>query len=95
MGVFHFHAVFDAQHALLDLVQLSAMCVLEDQGLAHAQRLAVHLEHLLTLIILDPEVIADGNHLLAHLVVVAATARTPIWRSSWRSSRLFRIVLLL
>ena len=53
------------------------MGVFEDQGLAHAQRLAVHLVDLLTFIVLDPEIVADGDHLLAHLVVVAAAARSP------------------
>jgi len=28
-------------------------------------------------LILDPEIIADGDHLLAHLVAVAAAARSP------------------
>jgi hypothetical protein len=31
----------------------------------------------LTFIVLDPEIIANGSHLLAHLVVVAAAARSP------------------
>jgi hypothetical protein len=66
------------------------MGVLKDQGLAYAQRLAIHFEDLLTTIILDPEIVANRDHLLAHLVVVASTAWspeltivTPFFSSSW------------
>jgi hypothetical protein len=44
------------------------------EGFADAQRFAVHLEGLLTLVVLDPEVLADGHHLLPHAVARAATA---------------------
>jgi hypothetical protein len=51
--------------------------IFEDQGLAHTQRLAVDLEDFLTALVLDPEIVPDGDHLLAHLVAVAASARSP------------------
>ena len=53
------------------------MRVLKDQGLAHAQRLAVYLERFLALLVLDPEIIADSHHLLPHLVAVPPAARSP------------------
>jgi hypothetical protein len=78
MRSFDLHAVFDAHHTLLDLAQLVAMGIFEDQGLAHAQSLAIHLVNFLPVLILDPEIIADRHHLLAHLVAVAtSTARPP------------------
>jgi len=74
---FDLHAVFDPQHAFLDLGQLAAVRIFENQRLAHAQCLAVHFEDLLPVIILDPEVVTNGSHLLAHLVAVAASVRSP------------------
>ena len=44
------------------------------QGLADAQGLAVHLEDPLAAAVLDPEVVADGDQLLAHLVVLGRAA---------------------
>lgn len=73
---FNLHAVFNAQHTLLHLGKLIAVRVFEDQGLSHAQRLAVDFEYPLALLVLDPEIVAYGDHLLAHLVAVAPTAPT-------------------
>jgi hypothetical protein len=71
---FDLYAVLDAQNAVLDLTQLVAMCVLEDQGL---ECFTIHLEHFQSVIILNPEVIADGDHLLAHPVAIAPSTRSP------------------
>ena len=75
LGSFDLHAVLDAQLALLDLGQLSAVRVFEDKCRSHTHRFAVHFEYFLSLVVLDPEVIANSHHLLAHLVAVSATAR--------------------
>src|SRR5207248_9489998 len=69
-GALDFHAVLDAQHALLDLGQHRAAAVFEDEGLAQTQGLAIHFEDLLTAVVFDPEIIADGHQLLSHLIVV-------------------------
>ena len=58
--------VADAELALLDPGQLVARGVLEDEGLSNAQRLAVDLVDPLAPIVLDPEVVADRQQLLAH-----------------------------
>jgi hypothetical protein len=64
---YDFHALPDAQHPFLDLAQLMPVHVLEQDGLADPQRLAVELERPLATIVLDHIVIADGDHALAHL----------------------------
>jgi hypothetical protein len=53
------------------------MGIFEDQGLAHPQGLPVYLEHSLAVFILDPEIVANSHHLLAHLVAVAPATRSP------------------
>jgi hypothetical protein len=58
------------QLAFLDLAKFVAMRILKFQGLAHAQRFAIHFEGFLTLRVLDPEIVADRNQFLAHLVAV-------------------------
>src|SRR5215471_3793083 len=65
------HAVLDPQHALLDLAQFVTVHVLEPDGLAYPQRLAVQLEHALAPVVLDHVVVPDGDHALAHLVARA------------------------
>ena len=46
--------------------------ILEHEGLAQADRLAVDLEHPLALVVLDPEVVTDGEQLLAHEKALAS-----------------------
>ena len=58
--------VADGQLALLDPRDLAAGGILEDEGLAQADRLAVDLVGPVALLVLDPEVVADGEELLAH-----------------------------
>ena len=60
----------------------------EIQGVANAHGFAVDLKGLLTLAVFNPEVVADRNQLLSHLVaaVTATTARTPILASILSSS---------
>ena len=48
--------------------QLMPVDVLEHDGLADPESLAVQLEHTIATIILDHVVVADGDHALAHLV---------------------------
>jgi hypothetical protein len=57
------------EHALLDLHQLRAAGVLEDQRLPQSQGLAVDLVDPLAAVVLDPVVIADRDQLLAHFTV--------------------------
>jgi hypothetical protein len=63
------HPVADAELLLLDRVHLLARDSLEDERLAQAKRLPVHLEHPLAACVLDPEVVADREHLLPHPVL--------------------------
>ena len=53
--------------------------VLEVEGVAHAQRLPVHAEDPVTLVVLDPVVLADRDQLLPQLV--AACRRAPVPQS--------------
>src|SRR6478735_4972826 len=62
------HGVAHAQLALLELEQLVAACVLEDEGVADPHGLAVHLERASALLVLDPGVVADRDQLLPHPV---------------------------
>jgi hypothetical protein len=48
--------------------------VFEDKCRSNTHSLAVDFENFLSLVVLDPEVIANADHLLAHLVAVSATA---------------------
>ena len=70
--------VADAQLALLDPRDLVARGVLEDEGLPEANRLAVDLVGPLALLVLDPEVIADRQQLLAHEKPLASGSIPPI-----------------
>src|SRR6516225_9071782 len=56
------------QHALLDLAQFAAVHVLEPDGLADPQRLAVQLEGVLAAIVFDHVVVSNGDHALAYLL---------------------------
>src|SRR6185436_16141050 len=58
--------VADAQLALLDAGDLVAAGVFEHEGLAQADRLAVDLVGPVPAVVLDPEVVADREQLLAH-----------------------------
>jgi hypothetical protein len=77
MQTFDLHTVFDPQHAFLDFGQLVAVRIFEEQGLAHPQRFAIDFEYSLPLLVLDPEIIAYGDHLLAHLVAFASPTWAP------------------
>ncbi len=63
-----------AELLLLDRRYLVAVTVLEDEGVADPQGLAVDLVDALALVVLDPRVIADRNELLLDLE--APTARS-------------------
>ena len=65
------HLVADGELLLLDLRQVGAVGVLQDERLSQPRRLAVDLEDLVTVGVLDPEVVADGEDLLAHLETLA------------------------
>jgi hypothetical protein len=78
--------VAHAQLLLLDRVQLFTGGALEYERLPDPERLAVDLERLLAF---DPEVVADREHLFAHLVVGSAVVTaTQQWHraSSFRAS---------
>src|SRR5574340_364020 len=79
--VLDLHLVAHAQLLFLDGEQLLAGRALEHEGVAHPERLAVDLEHLLT-VLLDPEVVADRKHLLAHLVLRSRSR--PVTKKSHR-----------
>jgi hypothetical protein len=57
----------------LNSAQFTALRILKEQRLSNAQRLAVDLESPLSGVVLNPEVIADGEEALAHPIVVVAT----------------------
>jgi hypothetical protein len=63
----------------------------------YPQRLAVHLERAVTATVLDPEVVADRQHLLAHLEVLLTAVLSPaflhpVTQSHGSSSRVVFIV---
>jgi hypothetical protein len=73
------HRAADVQHPVLDVDDLVAVGVFEDERRAGAHRLAVDLEHLLAVVVLDPVVVTDREQLLAHhklpsIVVVSEQA---------------------
>src|SRR5262249_46526099 len=68
------HRVADVQHLRLDLVELVAARVLEDQRLAYAECLAVDLAQPLAVLVLDPVVVADRHQLLPHAEDAGAAA---------------------
>src|SRR3954463_308840 len=68
VAVLDLHAVAHPQHALLDLEQLMAGRILQNQGVPHSQRLAVDLERAPALLVFDPVVVTDGDQLLPHSV---------------------------
>ena len=78
---FDLHAVPQMQHPFLDLAQLTAVHVLEQDGLPDPQRLAVQLEDMLALLVLDFVVVADGEHALAHLVPRGHAVEAPLFPS--------------
>ena len=61
MSVLDLHAIFDAQHSFLDFAQHLAIGILKVECIAHAHRLAINLEDLLTTIVFDPKIVADGD----------------------------------
>src|SRR3954447_19657505 len=75
------HLVADGQALLLDRVELLAVRALEHERLPEPQRLPVDLEGLVLVLGLDPVVVADREHPLAHpvpgpaIVVAAAEER--------------------
>jgi hypothetical protein len=73
-GTFDGHGVPDGQQPLLDLAQLGAVHILEEERVAHAQHLAVDLEGAAAVLILDPEIVAEGNQLFSHLVAGGGSA---------------------
>jgi hypothetical protein len=58
--------VADAELALLDPGNLASGAIFENEGLSQANRLAVDLVSPFAAVVLDPEVIADRQQLLAH-----------------------------
>ena len=52
-GALDFHAILDAQHALLDIGQLRTSAVLENERLTHSQGLTIHFEYLLTAVVFN------------------------------------------
>ena len=66
--VFDFHCLLDGQPTLLYLTQLVSIHILENERFSQAQCLAVHFEDFLAVLVLDPEIIADGEELLADFV---------------------------
>jgi hypothetical protein len=74
---FDLHAVLDVQHPFLDLDQLAPVHVLEHNGLADPQRLAVELVHALAALVFDLVVVADRDHALAHLVARGLLVKAP------------------
>src|SRR6185436_5536022 len=67
-GALDHHLVADAELALLDLRDLVATGILEDERVPEAHRLAVDPEGAVALLVLDPVVVSDRDQLLAHLV---------------------------
>jgi hypothetical protein len=57
---------------LLHLEELDAGRIFDDEGVADAQGLTVHLEDALALIVLDPLVVPYREELLAHPVLRAS-----------------------
>src|SRR6185437_10581935 len=78
---FDLHAVPHMQHPFLDLAQLTAVHVLEQDGLPDPQRLAVQLEDMLALLVFDFVVVADGDHALVHLVPRGDAVEAPFFPS--------------
>ena len=62
------HRVADVEKLLLNLVELGSGGILEHERVPEAQDLAVDLERALARVVLDPVVVADREHLLAHPV---------------------------
>ncbi len=74
---FNLHAILDTQLAFLNLDEFVAAGVLKNHSVAHAYRFAIDLERLVAMLVLDPEIIADCGHFLAHLIAIALTAWSP------------------
>ena len=79
--------VADGQLALLDPRDLVARGVLEHEGLAQAKGLAVDLVGPLALLVLDPEVVADRQQLLAHEKPLADLLVAAIAQEAHRPTR--------
>src|ERR1700733_10848124 len=87
-AAFDLHRVADVELLLLDLEQLLAGRALEDERAPDPGRLAVDLECALAALGLDPEVVADREQLLAHLVaraglLVVSVKKTHLLLLSW------------
>jgi len=61
----------DTAKPLLDFANDNVLGIAEYQGVAHAQRLAIDFEYTLPLVVLNPEVVTNGDELLDHAV--------PLW----------------
>src|SRR5260221_1908135 len=79
-GSLDHHRILHPQHALLDLAELTPVWVLEDERVAHAQCLAVHLEGVLAAISVNVEIVPDRDQTLAHLIARGVPA-TPKGRA--------------
>ncbi len=53
--------ILDAHQLLLDFAQGLPLHILKEEGVAHAEHLAVDLEGPLARLVLDPEIIAEGD----------------------------------
>jgi hypothetical protein len=62
------HRIADGQQAFLDGAERIAVQVFEYQRLADAQDLAVHFEGAFPCFVLDPEIISNGDQVLAYFV---------------------------
>ena len=74
VGVLDGHRVADVEDPGLDPADLVAVGVLEVERVPKAHRLPVDAEYTVTGVVLDPVVIADGDQLLSHLVLVGGAA---------------------
>src|SRR5688572_14008145 len=66
--MFNDHRIPDRQQALLDLAKLISVHIFKDKGLAQSQRLAVHFEDSLSILVFNPEIISNGEHFLTNFV---------------------------
>src|SRR5262249_41402281 len=66
VGVVERHSVANAGHFLLQLVALLPLHILEEQGVANAQRLAIDQVDTLVAAVLDPEVVTKSEQALAY-----------------------------
>lgn len=82
------HRVPDVQGLLLDLEELFAGRVPQDQRAPEAERIAVDLERSFARLALDPEVLADREYLLARLGTPSDRHHDRVWVMASRPSRM-------